>query len=344
MNKTPLDLAREIAQECVSRAPVLVLGSGASVPYGLPSMADLRKRLLQTTLPLELHTADNAAWQTFLTKLDEKDLESALNDVSLPNGLARLVAETTWDCIAPRDLCLLRRLVQDRSALVLTRLYRHLFASTHRTVHVVTPNYDRLAEYAADAGGFRQYTGFSQGLLRSRAQEPALCNRCSRNSPRTVYIWKVHGSIDWFYNAEDSVVALPIADNRPQSLQPVIVTPGNEKYRITHDEPFRSVIQGADGAMGAARGFLCIGYGFNDPHLQPRLADRLRDPSVPLVLISKEITAAAKSFLHSHSSGRFLAAEAADAGCRVFTSTHQEGVVIAGAPLWKLDSFLDLVT
>jgi len=149
--------------------------------------------------------------------------------------------------------------------------------------------------------------------------------------------------LDWFCDADGVVVGLPPTIHRPTGLEPLIVTPGVEKYRLTHDEPFLSIKQGADSALQSARSYLCIGYGFNDSHIQTKLVERCRTEPVPLVLITKTITPIAKAFLHSGKCQRYLALEEGGTGCRMLSTEHPDGIEIDCRSFWRLDEFLTLV-
>lgn len=342
MTIEPKDVLLQAAQECISAAPVVILGSGASVAHGIPGMPQLRDRLLATSPPDE--TPLNAtSWYEFLEKLKSTDLEAALSSVKVPERITQHIVETTWDFLAPYDMRILDLIARDRNALPLTRLFRHLFQSTHTTIDVVTPNYDRVAEFAADAGEFCHFTGFSYGYIRHRAKDPFPRIRLGKQEARTVNVWKVHGSFDWFADADGIVVGLPVAGQRPADLIPVIVTPGIEKFRLTHDEPFRSIQQGADEALQWARGYFCVGYGFNDPHVQTKLVERCRSEPVPLVLITKQITATALEFLRSGKCQKYLAVEEDAAGCKMYAPNFADGVVVSGRPYWALADFMSLV-
>ncbi|MGY4408091.1 hypothetical protein [Bradyrhizobium sp. USDA 3315] len=72
-----------------------------------------------------------------------------------------------------------------------------------------------------------------------------------------------------------------------------MITPGIDKYRLTHSEPFRTI----------------VGYGFNDEHVQIKFIERCDRDSVPLVVLTKELTASAKAFLASGRCRRYLAIE-----------------------------------
>jgi hypothetical protein len=218
-----------------------------------------------------------------------------------------------------------------------------LFTSTHTEIDVITPNYDRIAEYAADMGDMCHYTGFGYGHLRRRVKNTRPKVMKGNHQARTVNIWKVHGSLDWFRDRDGVVFALPISLNNLNSLEPAIITPGIEKYRLTHDEPFLTVKKGADNALQSARSYLCIGYGFNDTHVQTKLVERCRTEPVPLVLITKEITRTAHEFLKSGKCLRYMALEESSIGCRLFCTDFPNGVEIENCAYWSLDNFLAMV-
>lgn len=341
--KTPFEFAQLMAQECISKAPVIILGSGASAAYGIPGMPALRAQLLATPAPLEATDADSSAWESFKEHLKTVDLETALTEIRLSEAMTRHVVITTWEFLAPSDAAVFGKLLEDRSLFPLTRLYKHLFASVHNAIDVVTPNYDLIAEYAADAGEICHYTGFGYGHLRLRSKNAVPKIHLGKAVARTVNVWKVHGSFDWFRDKAGVVMALPNAGRRPANLEPVIVTPGIEKYRLTHDEPFLSIKQGADLALQSARAYLCVGYGFNDPHMQTKLVDRCRAEPVPLVLITKEVSPTAKAFLKSGECKHYMALEESDAGCRLYSTMFPDGVEIPNQSLWRLDKFLTMV-
>lgn len=340
---TAFKLALEIAQECVQRAPVIVLGSGASAAHRLPGMPQLRDHLVASTLPTGLGARELDLWQEFLNAAAVLDLEEALTAVALTDALTAHVVAATWDLLAPTDMAVFEQVVRDRHHLPLTRLFQHLLKSTHTEINVVTPNYDRLAEYAADAGGLCHHTGFGHGYLRLRQTDHPLKFTQNQRPVRTVNVWKVHGSLDWFRDPEGTTVGLPILPSRPAGMTPVIVTPGVEKYRITHDEPFRTILAGADTALATARAYLCIGYGFNDTHIQPKLLERCRTQPVPLVLITKAVSPTAKDFLLKGGCRRFMALEESGTGSRLYSAEYPNGVDLLDRPVWRLDEFLEMV-
>jgi len=343
MRKEVISTVLRLAQECVSKAPVVILGSGASAAYGIPGMPQLKNHLLSVACPTTDQEEHPAKWAEFHTKLQSTDLETALNEVRLPDALTSLVVDSTWDYLAPFDHVVFQNAIVDPHLFPLTKLFLHLFNSTLTDLHVVTPNYDRLAEYAADAGKLAHYTGFHYGHIRARAMSGKPRVHVGSSPARTVNIWKVHGSLDWFRDNDGVVVGLPISDKRPTNVSPVIVTPGIEKYRLTHDEPFHSIKTEADKALQSADSYLCIGYGFNDTHLQTTLVERCRGRDIPLILLTKEVSPTAMAFLTSGKCATYLAIEEAPSGARVFSHEFLSGEEITGESIWQLGEFLKLV-
>ena len=108
-------------------------------------------------------------WTEFKTRLGTTDLETALDEVRLPEFLTALVVESTWDFLAPFDHQVFEKAIIDHDLFPLTKPFIHLFNSTQRDIQVVTTNYDRIAEYAADVGKLAHYPWFHYGHIRARA-------------------------------------------------------------------------------------------------------------------------------------------------------------------------------
>jgi hypothetical protein len=95
----------------------------------------------------------------------------------------------------------------------------------------------------------------------------------------------------------------------PSGHTPLMVTPGIDKYRRTHIEPYSTVLANANASLQDGKAYLCVGYGFNDEHLQQKLVERCDRDSVPLVVLTKELTPTAKTFLASGRCRSYLALE-----------------------------------
>lgn len=340
---TPFEFALEFAQGAISATPVIILGSGASAAHGVPGMGPLASHLCGMPVPASWDAGEKLEWGSFLSRLGAgDDLETALQAIRPSRQQTDFIAETTRSFLVPSDRGALVAILSNRRHLPLARLFKHLFSSTHKTLHVVTPNYDRLAEYAADAAELSAFTGFSLGHLQTRAKDPTTRIFVQGQQTRTVCVWKVHGSLDWFHDADDRIIALRHADETPSGFIPLMITPGIDKYRLTHGEPFRTIFSCSDKALEEARSYFCVGYGFNDEHLQTKLVERCDTESIPLVVITQELTPTAKAFLRSGKCRRYLAIERSPTGSRFYTHQEPGGFDVPGQELWKLADFLNI--
>jgi hypothetical protein len=328
------------AQNCIQQNPVLVLGSGASAPYGLRGMGPLAEHLLATVDATIGEEED--AWLLVRNALVHGEgLEEALLKNAVPASLVTKIITRTWEAIAADDLSLLYRASRREIEFALSRLLQGLFRSTQKVISIVTTNYDRVAEYSVDLAGYMHETGFSPGLIRYR-QQNAFVPFLGVQEIRRVRIWKVHGSLDWFSDRDEVPICLPVTPTVPEGFSPLIVTPGTSKYERTHDEPFRSVIQGADAAIAGANAILCVGYGFRDRHIQPKIIERCRGSNVPIVVLTRTLTPEAHDFLMKSGGRSWLAMERHDENTRVFSPEYPDGTNVDG-DMWSFDGFNRLV-
>ena len=130
----------------------------------------------------------------------------------------------------------------------------------------------------------------------------------------------------------------------PESFIPQIVTPGTEKYRKTHLEPFRTVIGNADLAIQNANTYLCVGFGFNDQHIQEKLIQKCVRDKTSLTVITYALTDAAKTFLFDSGVENYLAIECGEHNAQsiVYSSLAEEPIVVDG-DFWSLSGYLNLI-
>lgn len=344
MAKTALQVLNERAQGCVAAFPVIILGSGASIAAGIPGMAKLREHLLSLPDPAGLTSDESASWTAFKTALGKVDLESALQQVNLPEKLDDAVVEATWQYLHPHDIRAFDELLKRRTPYPLTLLFQHLLRSTNQELNVVTPNYDRIAEYAAEIGSIYHETGFSYGHMRWRIGDPGHNVQVGGQSRPRVSIHKVHGSFEWVRDDQGTIRALPISHPHPEGWKRTIVTPGLRKYERTYDEPFVSIKASCDRAFSTANAFLCSGFGFNDNHIQTKIRERFRTRQVPLVLITHKVTPTAHTFIKNALCSQYLAVEYDHGGCRIYCPEYPDGATLEGPEFWQLEHFLKLVS
>ena len=157
-------------------------------------------------------------------------------------------------------------------------------------------------------------------------------------------ILKVHGSLDWFSDATADVIAVPIAQTVPDDMKPLVVTPGVSKYREVHKDPFRTVLSASDTVLRKATCYVCIGYGFNDEHVQPVLVSRVMKDDVPIVVVTKELSAQTRNAFLNEPPKRFLFVEEAPGGTKVYIPDNLGGVLLDGVSVWQLQDFVNMIT
>jgi hypothetical protein len=333
----------KIAQACYSSNPAIVLGSGSSMQHGLPSMGQLQIYLIDN-----LKTTDETeanAWLLVSKALsDGEHLEQAMTGKNLPTSLTRKIVELTWRCVNKYDQDLFLRTLSKKEEFPLGRLLKGLSVTTNPVIEVITTNYDRVAEYACNLHGLFYSSGFTPGYIQRREGANPITFQRGKTPPKTVRIWKVHGSLDWFAHSDGESFSAPVFEIPAADTVPLIVTPGLYKFEQTQYEPFRSIMAGADDAFEHATGFICIGFGFRDTHIEPKLIARCKNGNIPVAVVARTLTDEAKAFLKNRAGQKYIGLEKTDTGTRVFTATAPDGVEISEPDLWSLSGFLSLAT
>jgi hypothetical protein len=158
-----------------------------------------------------------------------------------------------------------------------------------------------------------------------------------------INIWKVHGSLDWFKTKEDIDIHLPLQQNIPIDFKPLIVTPGLSKYLETQLEPFRTIFTEADNEIEKANSYLCIGYGFNDIHVQPKLINQIKSGK-PIIVITKELSAKTKQAIIDAKCKQYVLIEQANTtDTRVYSSGFSGSEIIKNVSYWTLTEYLKLI-
>lgn len=138
-------------------------------------------------------------------------------------------------------------------------------------------------------------------------------------------------------DAKGDIYSFPLSQEIPAGFTPLIVPPGKDKYSTTHNEPYRSVISEADKAFTTAGAYLCVGYGFNDEHIQPKLLAQIANGK-PVVVLARTMTAACKSHIIDAGIKKYLIFEKSDDS---HTTVYGNGwSETYEGQYWCLDEFL----
>lgn len=323
-------------QKYLENSPLIVLGSGSSADYGIPLMNELSDEIKRHKDKFDLKE-----FELLCNNLVSMNLEEALDKTTLSETSSNTLRKIIWQCINKQDIKLLQKLSQDKSDFALADLLRILIQPTPNTTTVVTTNYDRLAEYASDLIGATTVTGFEGTIIRKiEFPRTVLQQRRIRARERVVNVWKVHGSLDWFLKDDGEIVSYPTTMEIPLNYNPLIIAPGKGKYNLTHNEPYRDVIAQADSAFSNAGSFLCIGYGFNDDHIQPKLLKQIKNGK-PIIILCKTATDSCKKHILSDDIKKFAIIEYYSDG-KTFVSGNGYREIYDGN-FWKLPDFIKTI-
>lgn len=320
-------LAKKI-QKYLEKIPLIILGSGATIPYGLPSMQDLSDFILSNI------NSKDVEWLSFETKLQRGiDLETALNQVNLSEDLIKQIIFNTWKLINSEDKKCFKTIVKHTNGIQL--LLNRLLQSHPKEVIVVTTNYDRVVEYSADKIDAFVITGF-WGKYIGGFKSPY---NPFKSNEKTIELIKVHGSIDWFMNEDNIPIVLNShLDEIPKDWSPLIVTPGYYKYQETHKDPYRTLISISDEQIKKAYCYLCIGYGFNDDHIQPKLLQEIQNGK-PIVVVTKTLSRNGETLIKKNAK-KFIILEKGTESSKTKISSSELGNDEIEDNIWELNNFV----
>jgi hypothetical protein len=158
---------------------------------------------------------------------------------------------------------------------------------------IFTTNYDMAFEEAASNEGFVVLDGFDFGQpqrFNPMWYEYDIVRRADRQGQNgsylenVIHLYKLHGSCDWrrvnnevVKSATDSVVG-----------DKVIIYPSSNKYKSSYDSPYLDMISSFTQALKQPNtALICVGYGFNDEHLNNAITMALRtNTSMHLLAVS----------------------------------------------------------
>ncbi len=256
-----------LIQNYLQKPPVVIWGSGATIPYGMPSMYDLKMKL-GTAFPDIASSADNLECE-----LGKECYDGKIDEIK----------KIIWQSIYENNSDALFNLIGKPLKFDgIKKLVLKFIAPHPQVLNIITTNYDLILEYTLAYHNINYTTGFYGQELSSFNTD--LFNQ----KKRIVNIIKVHGSLDWF-DIGDGNIRQSSNKEFVDKYIPTIITPGKNKYRMAYEEPYRDLIQQSDEMIKKADCFLAVGFGFNDEHLTPKIKEKTKN-GTPIVLITKKIT------------------------------------------------------
>lgn len=168
-------------------------------------------------------------------------------------------------------------------------------SAKQQRLKLFTTNYDLAFEQAASNTGFVVIDGFefsNPSFFNPMWFNYDIVNRGhSKNSegayiPNVIQLYKMHGSVDW--RKVNGRVSKLGADSKKGD--PVFIYPSSSKYQTSYDSPYLDMMSSFLEAVKQPRtAVLCLGFGFNDKHINNALTMALRtNPEFMMMIATKD--------------------------------------------------------
>jgi hypothetical protein len=351
-----LEAAIKAQKDFFREKPLLIFGSGLSSALDSRlGMDALRDALREEMRDRPLNGPQREEWERVEAALrDGSDLESALDSVA-DLELLKTVTEVTGRFVGEVDRQCAFRIARGELEWPATRLTKRLvdtLPESDRVLHALTPNYDLLFEYACEFAGVPYTNGFSGGVERKvdwDAVDRSLLlpeQVYPRTRLRTVYkhrkhvrLYKVHGSLNYFFHRDRVIENNSWMWNPPDYAQRVLITPGMSKYG-TIQQYRQELLRFADAAIERANQFLFLGYGFNDKHLEEYIRRKLVTQGCRGLVITRDSNERIELLLGSARSLWLVCQETDGNGTRIFNKNYSDWLHLPGRSLWKVAEFM----
>ena len=135
----------KLVQKFLKNPPVIIWGSGATIPYDLPSMDDLKQCLKSELGALE----------------EDANLEKELGKIKTRDKVDK-TTEIIRSEVLKKNLECLKKSIQTQSYFEAIEKMTGKFYSAHpQKIDIVTTNYDCVLEYALSKAGYNFTDGFT---------------------------------------------------------------------------------------------------------------------------------------------------------------------------------------
>lgn len=338
VHKLKLELQRHFTDGLVT-----IVGSGLSCAEGLPGMAPLGEHL-NFRIPLLCDSeADRDLWNILSKKIQELGLEAAFLQHPPTPTLEKHITSETAKLIAEEEEKVIKSVFKKETALRFTSLLKHILKNNNG-IPIITTNYDRLIEIAAEEAGFgvdTLFTGNFSGHLNEKESKLGFCKDVRLQNKRVIYnyrdrinLFKPHGSLDWYFRDDR-----PVRHSGNLDLPRLIITPGLNKFRNGYESPFDKHRERANTAIDLASRFLILGYGFNDDHLETHLTPQIRQGR-PTLLLTRSLSPNALQIVRNNQNVTSLSYATRDNQKGTLIHRQCEEQFIPNSEIWDLKSFV----
>jgi hypothetical protein len=279
-------LTKEVAYEALvdffkeEQKPFVLFATGVScaldINFGMPAL----ENHLASSL-VDLKGVQKTQWNSVLQQLKAKtcDFEEAMDQIQDGELVTRIV-NLTAKFVRSIDRKYESSILCGETKWPAQKLLKSIFnaQSIGQGLHVATPNYDLLAEYAFTQLDIPFITGFVGGYCRKldwKKSKRGITARYNKRVGQThkssfqidkhICLYKPHGSLNTFKLNHSVVECDAWCESPPHGISRFMVTPGSSKFEKLHEDS--SSLDMYRSAVNSHDAFLFLGFGFNDKHL-----------------------------------------------------------------------------
>ena len=363
--KLTKDFAYMELQKIMKEKVLLVVGTGASMAldprFGMGALRDELCNKIPDKISHDRDAVDQ--WEKVLYVLNNNgDLESALNEVK-NKILISTVIRVTGDFVAGLEIEYKSKILNGNIEIPIGHFLQKLsdgLPEYDPVLDIITPNYDLLLEYCCDTHEIPYITGFWGGIQKQYNWEESIQQMIhTKDIPRGkrilkiertrrhIRIHKVHGSLNWFKKGdkifEDNTLVYTRQDEA-STIERFIITPGKSKYEKAFLSNF-NLFANANQAVSGERGFIFVGYGFNDDHIQQNIKKEIIEKKKAGIIITKELTRKADDLLKKSNNLWAVYQKRKDEDDKKGTSTYiynqayDKPLIIENSNIWNIKCF-----
>lgn len=354
-----MELTKDIAYQAIAEfftdKPFVLFGTGTScaldLNFGMPAL----ERHLRAELAFGMTEVQAEQWQQVVSALDAgtHDFESAMDFIK-DEDLTNRIVELTASLVAIHDNAYAHSIMSGSCEWPAGSLLKKLVEAlpqADKQLHIATPNYDLLAEYALVRHKIPYITGFHGGFLRrydwseAKKSVQSIQKGLGKTRPplrivecKHVRLHKPHGSLNIFEWDAQLIECNSWILNKPEGVLRAMITPGTAKYQRLHKD--RAQLAEYDTAVGNHRSFLFLGFGFNDSQLvNNAFRQKLEQDHCRALVITRDSNPRIEEWLRKCPNMWLICKQIDSDKSRIYNSNFENWLHVDDKELWRFDAF-----
>jgi len=359
MNKPELtkEIAYKALQNFFDQKPFVLFATGTSCAVDTDfGMYALQKKLKFEIPKKSLNLEQRSEWDDVLKTLGKNgDFESAMNSIKDSNLLKYVISETAL-FVSGVEKKHSFNLLQGNEIWPAIEIFKRLvkrLPEADKVLHVATPNYDLLAEYAFTQADILYTTGFWGGVVRQldwkkAERQMTYAEKVSQGRAKPQWVtrvknhiclYKVHGSLNTF-KFDKKIVETDAWEEVPNGVERFIITPGTAKHEKLHE--YRDTLLSAfDKAICSHHAFLFLGFGFNDTQLiKNKIEIKLKNEDSFGLIITRESNDNIEALLSHAKNVWVVCKNENNESTRIFNCQYKGWLKLEDKELWRFDHFV----